>query len=326
MRAIFIREPGGPEVLELREVPDPLPGPGEITVRVWATALNRADLLQRRGLYPAPPDSPADIPGLEFAGVVEVLGPRSSRFKVGDKVMGVVGGGAYAERLVLHERAAVRAPAGMDLTQAAAIPEAYFTAFDALVLQAGLRSGERVLIHAVGSGVGTAAVQVARLIGARTLGTARSDEKLRKAQRLGLETAILAREAKFAEEAKKATGGAGVDVVLDLVGGAYLDENLRALAPRGRQVVVGLVAGTSAPLNLAALLAKRLEIRGTVLRSRPLEEKIAVAQAFERQMLPALDSGALRPVVDEVMPMAEVQQAHRRMESNETFGKLVLAW
>jgi putative PIG3 family NAD(P)H quinone oxidoreductase len=326
MRAICIREPGGPEVLELRELPDPLPGPGEIRVKVHATALNRADLLQRRGLYPAPPDSPADIPGLEFAGVVEVLGPRASRFKVGDKVMGVVGGGAYAERLVLHERAAVRSPAGMDLTQAAAIPEAYFTAFDALILQAGLRSGERLLIHAVGSGVGTAAVQVARLIGARTLGTARSEEKLRKAQRLGLETAIVAREPKFAEEVKKATGGAGVDVVLDLVGGAYLEENVRALAPRGRQVVVGLVAGTSAPLNLGALLAKRLEIRGTVLRSRPLEEKIAVAQAFERQILPALDSGALRPVVDEVMPMAEVQQAHRRMESNETFGKLVLVW
>lgn len=326
MRAICIREPGGPEVLELREQPDPLPGPGELGIKVHATALNRADLLQRRGLYPAPPDSPADIPGLEFSGVVESLGPRCTRFKVGDKVMGVVGGGGYAERLTIHERAAVRAPAGMDLAQAAAVPEAYFTAFDAMVLQAGLRSGERLLIHAVGSGVGTAAVQLARFIGARALGTARTEDKLRKAQRLGLETAILAKDGKFAEEVKKATSGAGVDAVLDLVGGAYLEENLRALAPKGRQVVVGLVAGASAPLNLGVLLAKRLEIRGTVLRSRPLEEKIAVAQAFERQVLPGLDSGVLRPVVDEVLPMTEVQQAHRRMESNDTFGKLVLAW
>lgn len=326
MRAVFIREPGGLDVLEMRQVPEPEPGPGEIRVAVRATALNRADLLQRRGLYPAPPDAPAGIPGLEFVGQVEQAGPRAGRFRPGDRVMGICGGGAYAEKLIIHERAVVPVPSRLSDTDAAAVPEAFFTGFDALLLQAGVCPGENVLVHAVGSGVGTAAVQIASVAGARTLGTARSPAKLERAKALGLDVGILVEGELFANSVRRATGGRGADIVIDLVGGAYLAENVEALAPGGRQIVLGLVGGLAAELALGLLLNKRLTLRGSVLRSRPIEEKIAVAQAFERQMLPHLETGRLRPVVDVVMPMGEVREAHARMESNANFGKIVLAW
>ncbi len=326
MRAIVIREPGGPEVLELRELPDPEPCPDEILVRVRAAGLNRADLLQRRGHYPAPPDAPADIPGLEFAGEVERCGARAKRFRPGDRVMGIVGGGAYGERLVVHERAAVPIPNSIGLAEAACIPEAFYTAFDAVLVQAGLEPGETLLVHAAGSGVGTAAVQLGALVGARVIGTARTEEKLGRARTLGLDAGIVCPTPDFAGRVKELTAGAGADVLLDLVGGAYARENVAALAEQGRWMLVGLVAGASAELPLGAILSKRLRLLGTALRTRPLEEKITLARAFEKRLLGHFASGRLRPVLDTIFPMAEAAEAHRRMEANVNFGKLVLVW
>lgn len=326
MRAICIREPGGVDVLEMRELAEPEPGPGEIRVAVRATGLNRADLLQRRGLYPPPPGEREDVPGLEFAGAVEALGPRATRFAVGDRVMGLVASGAYAEKVVLHERAAIRVPAGVELVAAAAIPEAFVTAYDALFRQAGLRLGERVLIHAVGSGVGTAALQVARLAGATVIGTSRTADKLARCKPLGLDHALHLTAPRFADEVKVATGGAGVDVVVDLVGGDYVEEDVVALAPKGRLVLVGLTAGNFARLPLGLVLAKRLTLRGAVLRARPLEEKIELAQAFERELVPQFENGRLQPVLDEAVPVSDVKRAHERLEENASFGKLVLVW
>lgn len=326
MRAICIREPGGVDVLEMREIVEPEPGPNEIRVAVRATGLNRADLLQRRGLYPPPAGEREEVPGLEFAGTVEALGRHATRFTVGDKVMGVVGGGAYAEKVVLHERAAIRVPRGMELTSAAAIPEAFVTAWDALLHQARLAPGERVLVHAVASGVGTAAIQIARLVGATAIGTSRTRAKLDRCKALGLEHALETEGPPFASAVKRATGGAGADVVLDLVGGDYVEEDLAAMAQRGRLVVVGLMAGNFTKLPLGLLLAKRIAIFGTVLRARPLEEKIALAQAFEHQIVPHFEKESLVPVIDEVLPVSEVKRAHERLETNNSFGKLVLSW
>ncbi|HCF56379.1 MAG TPA: NAD(P)H-quinone oxidoreductase [Myxococcales bacterium] len=326
MRAVIVREPGGVEVLEQREVADPEPRDGELLVRVKAAGVNRADVLQRRGRYPAPADAPQDILGLEFAGEVEACGRAVSRFRPGDRVMGVVGGGACAERLVIHERIALPVPRGLGFAEAAAIPEAFLTAFDAALLQGALEPGNWLLVHAVGSGVGTAAVQLARLVNARTVGTARSEAKIARARGLGLAVGLVLDKPLFADEVKRRTGGPGADVVLDLVGGAYLEENLRAMAPLGRQIVVGLVAGSSVSLSLGLLLAKRLTLRGTVLRSRSLEERAALALEFERQILPQFEQGALRPIVDRVLPMAEIAEAHRLIEANASFGKLVLSW
>ena len=318
MKAVVIARPGGPEVLELHEVATPEPGRGEVRVRVRATAVNRADLLQRMGAYPAPPDAPADIPGLEFAGEIDALGDAAGDWKVGDRVFGLCGGGAYAEALVAHGRALARMPDQLSFTDAAAVPEAFITAWDAMVTQARLAAGESVLIHAVGSGVGTAAVQIARVIGARSVGTARTPDKLERARALGLDSGVLVEGGKFA-------GAVGpVHVVLELVGGQYLAEDLACLLPRGRVVLVGLMAGVRADLDLGALLRKRLTIQGTVLRSRPLEEKIEATQAFVRHLVPLLARGALRPVVDRVMPLAEAGAAHTYVASNQGFGKTVL--
>lgn len=330
MKAVRITARGGPEVLRIEEVREPTPGPGELLVQVRASALNRADLLQSLGFYPAPPDVPQDIPGLEYAGEVQATGSRVRRFKPGDRVMGITGGAAFAERLVIHEREAVPLPPGLDFAQAAAVPEAFFTAFDALVLQAGLRSGEHVLIHAVASGVGTAASQLAAALGANVIGTSRSREKLaRCATTLGVHhpVEISPPQPRFAEQVKAATGGRGADLVLDLVGGGdYLGETVSACAERARILVVGLLGGRSAEVDLGTLLRKRIHLIGTVLRSRPLEEKIAVAQAFERQVLPLFAAGRLAPVVDSVLPMEDIQQGARRMLDNALLGKVVLRW
>ena len=328
MLALRITRPGGPEVLDLEERPAPLPGPSDLLVRVRATALNRADLLQLRGGYPAPPGVPADVPGLEYAGEVLAIGPLVRRFKVGDRVMGLVGGGAFAEQLVTHEREALPVPENLDFTQAAALPEAYLTAFDALVLQGGLRLGETVLIHAVASGVGSAAVQLCRALGARVLGTGRNAEKLSRASAWGVEKTVLCDTSppRFADTVREATGGRGVDLALDLVGGDYLPETLRAMAPQGRILLVGLVAGRQASVELDVLLTRRLRLTGTVLRSRPPEEKMALAQAAERHLLPLFRSGALTPIIDAVYPLREAREALSRMARNETVGKLVLRW
>jgi putative PIG3 family NAD(P)H quinone oxidoreductase len=321
MKAIVIARPGGPEVLELRDVDSPQPSRGEVRVRVRATAINRADLLQRLGAYPAPPDAPADIPGLEFAGEIDAVGDGVREFSVGDRVLGLAGGGTYAEELVLHARAVARLPDGLSFVEAAAIPEAFITAWDAMVTQGRLAAGETVLINAVGSGVGTAAVQLARAIGARTVGTARTAAKLERARALGLDEGVVA-AGPFGAEVRRRTGG--VDVVLELVGGGYLAEDLQCLAPRGRLILVGLMGGARAEIDLGLLLGKRVELHGTVLRSRPLEEKITAMQAFARHVLPLFARRALAPVVDRVLPLASAAEAHTYVASNEGFGKVVL--
>jgi NADPH2:quinone reductase len=322
MRAIVITRPGGPEVLELQDRPTPEPSRGEVRIRVRATAVNRADLLQRMGGYPAPADAPPDIPGLEYAGEIEELGPDAGDWKVGDRVFGLCGGGSYAEQLVTHARTVARMPAGMSFTDAAAVPEAFITAWDAMVTQAGLGAGETVLIHAAGSGVGTAAVQIGRAIGARTIGTARTAAKLDRLRTMGLDHAVAAPGGKFA--AAVAEHGAP-DVILELVGGPYLAEDLLCVAPRGRIVLVGLLAGARAELELGRLLHKRLRLFGTVLRARPLEEKIAATQELVRHLVPLFERGALEPVVDRVLPLSAAAEAHAHVASNEGFGKVVLA-
>jgi putative PIG3 family NAD(P)H quinone oxidoreductase len=321
MRAIAISRPGGPDVLQLVDRPLPEPSRGEVRVRVRAAAVNRADLLQRMGAYPAPPDAPADIPGLELAGEVDAIGPGVERLTVGDRVFGLVGGGAYAEAIVTHERALARIPARLSFEEAAAVPEAFITAHDAIVGQAGLAGGECLLVHAVGSGVGTAAVQLGRALGAYVIGTARTADKLERARALGLDAGVVPQGGRFAE----AVGEHGAPaVVLELVGGGYVDEDIRCIAPLGRVVLVGLLAGARHEVDLALVLRKRARIFGTVLRARPLEEKIAVMRVFESQVVPMLERGKLEPVIDAVLPLEEAAAAHARMASNAGFGKLVL--
>jgi putative PIG3 family NAD(P)H quinone oxidoreductase len=324
MKAIVITEFGGPEVLALRDVPAPVPSRGEVRVRVRATAVNRADLIQRMGMYPAPPGDPPDIPGLEFAGEVDALGNDVTTLALGDRVFGLVGGGAYAEHVVANERALAKIPDALSFEQAAAVPEAFITAYDAMVAQGALAAGERVLVHAAGSGVGTAAVQIARAVGARCIGTARTPEKLERAKTIGMHEGVVASGGKFAEAVMRATGGAGVDVVLELVGGAYVAEDLACIAPRGRIVLVGLMAGAQVDLDLRAVLKKRVSVVGTVLRARPLEEKIAAARAFERHVVPLLASGALQPIVDRTFALHDAPAAHAYVAANEGFGKVVL--
>jgi putative PIG3 family NAD(P)H quinone oxidoreductase len=318
MKAIVIARFGGPDVLELRDVPAPEPGAGEARVRVRATAVNRADLLQRMGAYAAPPDAPQDIPGLEFAGEVDAVG-RGVDLPVGTRVFALAGGGTYAEHVVVHARTLARIPAGMSFVDAAAVPEAFLTAYDAMVAQGRLAAGECVLVHAVGSGVGTAAVQIARAIGARAVGTSRTADKIERARDLGMTAGIVTTDGKFADRLPEPP-----DVILDLVGGAYVAEDVRCAARRGRIIVVGLMAGTRADVDFALVLHKRLEIRGTVLRARPLEEKIHAGQMLERNIAPLLAAGTLRPIVDRVLPLAVAAQAHAAMGANEGFGKMVL--
>jgi putative PIG3 family NAD(P)H quinone oxidoreductase len=326
MRAIVISRPGGPEVLEQQDRPMPEPGAGQVRVRVHASALNRADLMQRQGNYPPPPGASPDIPGMEYAGEVDALGAGTMLWRVGDRVMGIVGGGAHAEYLVTHEREALPVPVGLSWEDAAAIPEVFLTAYDALFTRLDLRLGERVLVHAVGSGVGTAVLQLARLAGAIVIGTSRSADKLARARDLGLEHAIDASTGDWAAAVETAVGQNGVHAVVDLVGGGYLRGDLRVLAPRGRLAIVGLTGGRTTELDMGMVLGKRLRIVGTVLRSRPIEEKIALAREFADRAIPFFESGRLRPVVERVFPFGEISSAHELMESNATFGKVVLRW
>ena len=324
MRAIVIREPGGPEVLELREVPEPQPPFGHVRVAVAFAGVNRADLLQRAGFYPAPPGAPQDIPGLEYSGTIDAVGEGATRFAVGDRVFGLVAGGACAEKLVAHEREVTPTPVGLDDRAAAAAPEAFVTAYDALVTRGGLQPGERVLVHAAGSGVGTAAIQVARALGCFVVGTSRTADKLDRCRELGLGAGIVPEGQAFAQQVLDATGGRGVDVVVDLVGGGYTRESIAACAPRGRVVVVGLTGGGTAEISLAELLRKRITLVGTVLRARPLEEKIEAARLLERNLSPWLTEKRVRPIVDRVLPLAEAAAAHAYVAGNASFGKVVL--
>ncbi len=327
-RAVLIDGKGDVDVLRIGELEVREPGAGEILVEIAAAGLNRADLLQRRGFYPAPKGAPSNVPGLEYAGTVRTLGHGVTEFAVGDEVMGIVAGGGMASAIVVHAREALRVPAGMSLTDAAAIPEVVLTAYDALFLQGGLGPGDSVLLHAVGSGIGTAALQLARAVSARPIGTSRTRDKLERCKPFGLpdEDALLVEDKRFAEAALRCTAGRGVDLILDTVGAAYLAENVNALASRGTLVVIGLLAGANAELALGALLAKRARVIGSVLRTRPLEEKADLAQRFSHEILPLFERKALVPVVDSVLPMAEVREAHRRLEANDSFGKLVLQW
>jgi putative PIG3 family NAD(P)H quinone oxidoreductase len=324
MRTIVVSRFGGPEVLTLVEREPPEPSRNEVRVRVRAAGVNRADILQRLGRYPAPSDAPSDILGLEFAGEVEALGPGATVWKIGDRVFGLVGGGAYAEALVTHERLLAAIPPGMSFTDAAAAPEAFITAYDAMTVQGKLAMGETVLIHAAGSGVGTAAIQLARLSGARSIGTARGEGKLERARELGLDHGIAVTGPSFAGEVMHRTAGRGAHVVLELVGGEYLREDLECVGYEGRIVLVGLMAGATVKLDLGTVLRQRVMLRGTVLRSRPLEQKLDAMQAFARHVVPLLANGALRPVVDRVLPLADAAAAHSYVEENHSFGKVVL--
>ena len=326
MKAVVITRPGGPEVLEIQDRPTPAPGIGQVRIQVRGSALNRADILQREGNYPVPPGAPVDIIGMEYVGEVDALGEGVTLWKVGDRVMGIVGGGGHAEYLLVHEREVMRMPASLSWEDAAAIPEAFLTAYDALFARLNLRTGETLLIHAVASGVGTAALQIAKVAGARVVGTARTPEKLSRARELGLDIAVDASSGDWTAAVEKSVGRESVNAVLDLVGGNYLEGNLRIVTHKGRIVVVGLTGGGTAQFSMHVLLRKRLTMIGTVLRARPLEEKITLAREFSERMVPLFDSRRLRPVVDRVLSFEEIRDAHRLMQSNATFGKIVLTW
>jgi putative PIG3 family NAD(P)H quinone oxidoreductase len=324
MRAIVLTSYGDPEVLTLAKVPEPEVGPEDVLVEVVATALNRADLLQRRSFYPEPgPARAHEIPGMEFAGQVAAVGTRVSRWSVGDEVMAIVGGGAYAERIAVHERQLMAVPDGIAVADAAAIPEVGITAHDALVVQGGLRSGGWALVHAGASGVGSMAVQIASALGARAIATA-SKAKLGAVRELGA-AVVVDREAEdFVDAVREATGGIGVDVVLDVVGGDYLKRNVASLRVGGTIVQVGVMGGGRTEIDLGALLPKRAHLVGTVLRPRPLEEKVAASLRFEAEIVPHLASGAIRPVIDRRFPIAEIAEAHRYLESNANVGKVLI--
>ncbi|HYT39615.1 MAG TPA: NAD(P)H-quinone oxidoreductase [Acidimicrobiia bacterium] len=324
MRALVIQE-GGRLVIEDR--PTPEPGTDQVLVRVHGAGINRADLLQRAGRYPAPPGAPPDIPGMEFAGVVETVGSAVATPCPGDRVMGIVAGGAQAEYVVTPAAHCARIPDGLDLIEAGGIPEAYITAHDAMVVQGELMAGQRVLVHAVASGVGTAALQLARCFGAIVVGTSRSKDKLDRAAELGLDHPILAPSgfdpSALAAEITAAAAGP-MDVTVDLIGGPYLGVDIAAAAPGGQIVIVGLIAGRQAELDMGALLAKRLVVRGTVLRSRSSAEKADVTHLFEGQVVPLIARGTIRLVTDAVVPLAEAERGYELVGTDQTFGKVVL--
>lgn len=330
MRAVVITEPGGPEVLAYQERADPPePGGDQVLVRVRAAGVNRADILQRRGLYPAPAGAPQEVPGLEFAGEVEDAGPLVRRWKRGRRVMGIVSGGAQAEYLLVQDGLLADVPESLDWVEAAALPEVFITAHDALFTQMGLTLGETVLVHSAASGVGTAAVQLAHAAGCLVFGTSRTPEKLERVRALGLDEAIVVpgeNAEVFADHILEATAGLGVNAILDLVGAPYLAANLKALAPLGRLICVGMTAGAKSEIDLGMLLHKRLKVTGTVLRARSTAEKSAAVRRFVDQVLPLVRCGMLRAVVDSTFPAAQVAEAHKRLQENGTFGKVVLTF
>jgi tumor protein p53-inducible protein 3 len=323
MLAIVVTEPGGTENLRLVEVPDPELRDGHVLIDVKATALNRADLLQRRGAYP-PPKGETDILGLECAGVVAKVGAGVGSFREGDRVMALLGGGGYAERVVVHEKMAIPIPERLGFEEAAAIPEAFLTAREALFTLGRVTANGVVLIHAAAGGVGSAAVQLAKIAGARVVATAGSAEKVEKVRALGAHTVVNYRTEDFAAVTLATSEKRGADAVLDFVGASYFGKHASCLAVGGRLVVIGVMGGTSVDLNLGWLLMRRAQILGLVMRSRPLLDKIAITQTFIRESLPLLADGSLRPIIDCVLPLSEAAKAHDRMEANENVGKIVL--
>lgn len=342
MKAAWITRAGGPDVLEIRPVPRPTASADQVLIKVHASALNRADLLQRQGRYPAPAGFPAEIPGLEFAGEIAEAGPLARMWKPGQRVFGLTGGGAHAEYIATHERLLAAIPDNLNWAEAGAVPEAFITAHDALWKQAALRPGETVLIHAVGSGVGLAAVQLTRAMNAVPYGTSRTLEKLDAAMGRGMEAGAVVKNDSSKNDtnkkddmhsfdalialAEKWTGGQGIDVVLDLAGGPYVQASQKLMAVRGRMILVGSVAGGAYELESRYVMSKRLTIQGTVLRARSLEEKIEVTQAFAAEVVPLFAKKILRPDIDSTFKMDRIAEAHERLESNRTTGKVVVEW
>jgi putative PIG3 family NAD(P)H quinone oxidoreductase len=322
MRAVVLRSHGGPECLTLEELPDPVPAPDEVLIRIHSTALNRADLLQVMGLYPNPRPADAEIPGLEFAGVVEAVGSRVTMWLAGDQVMGIEAGGAYAELIAVHERQLMPVPASVGLAEAAAIPEVFLTAWDALVVQGGLTSGRWALVHAGASGVGTAAIQISRAIGAFIAVTC-SAGKADLCRSLGAHLVLERSPHDWLADAKSARPQ-GFDTVLDVVGGDEVDRNLQAVATKGTIVQVGLMGGGSTQVNVGALLTKRATWIGTTLRARPIEEKVALTRRFAAEILPLFDTGSLRPVIDSRFALDDIADAHRHMAANANAGKIMV--
>src|SRR5436190_7313223 len=325
MKAVYIKEFGGIENLEIREVPDPQPAEGdEVLVRVRAAGLNRADLLQRRGLYPPPAGYSANIPGLEFAGEIESARDSVDGCKKGDRVFGITAGEAQAEFLLIDSSLVTQIPDTLNFAEAAAVPEAFITAHDAVFTQAELERGDSLLIHAVGSGVGLAALQLAKANGVETFGTSRTTEKLKRRREYGLDHEIAASDGQFVDKLLKLTGGTGIDVILDLVGGSYFEQNLRSLKTKGRLMLVGTTSGSKAEIDLSIAMRKRAKIIGTVLRARSTKEKAAAVRIFAKDVVPLFTNGKILPNVDRVFPASEVRTGHRYLESNESFGKVIL--
>jgi putative PIG3 family NAD(P)H quinone oxidoreductase len=323
MRAIVIEKPGDESVLQLGEVPSPALGPDDLRIRVAACAVNRADLLQRQGMYPPPPGA-SPILGLECAGTVSEVGANVRGFALGERVMALLAGGGYAEEVVVHAGSAMKVPSALTLEEAAAIPEVFLTVFLNVFQLAQLSDGGWLLVHGGGSGIGTAAIQLAKRAGARVIVTAGSDAKCAQCKALGADVAVNYRTEKFVDAVKHATGGRGVDVVLDSIGAPYLEDNLASLAIGGRLALIGLMGGAKAEINLGALLARRQSVIGSTLRARPVEEKAAIVRGFVARFGDDLAAGRIRAVVDRVLPLARAGDAHRAMKASEHFGKIVL--
>ncbi len=323
MKAVVITEFGGPEVLQLQDVPDPVVGPGEVVVDVAATAVNRADLLQRAGHYPPPPGAPA-WPGLECSGVISAVGAGVLHWNVGDEVCALLTGGGYAERVLVPTGQLLPVPAGVDLVSAAALPEVTCTVWSNVFMAAGLRPGELLLVHGGGSGIGTMAIQLAVQVGARVAVTAGSAEKLEACRGLGAEILINYRDQDFVAALQEATDGAGADVLLDIMGASYLGRNVRALATNGRLATIGMQGGSKGELDLGLLMSRRAAIIATTLRARPAEEKAAIVASVGEHVWPLLAAGTVHPVVSETLPLAQAGRAHQLMTESSHVGKILL--
>ncbi|MGP0224912.1 MULTISPECIES: NAD(P)H-quinone oxidoreductase [unclassified Paenarthrobacter] len=325
MKAVYISEPGGPEVLEVRDVPAPVPGEGEVLIDVVAAGLNRADVQQRRGFYPPPPGA-SDIPGLEVSGRIAAFGPGVTKaFSLGDKVVALLAGGGYAQQVAVPAEQVLRLPEGVDLITAASLPETAATVYSNLIMTAQLQPGETVLVHGATGGIGTMAIQLAKAYGANVAATAGTDEKAGTAKAfLGADIAINYSEENFPESLKAQNGGRGADVILDVVGAKYLQQNLDALADYGRLIVIGLQGGTTAEINLGQLLSKRAAVIGTALRPRPVAEKGIIMSAVRESVWPMLADGRIKPLVARTFPLDQVREAHEYFDSGEHVGKVLL--
>ena len=323
MRAVTATEPGGPEVLTLTDLPDPTAGAGEVVIDVAATAVNRADTLQRQGLYPPPPGASAVL-GLECSGTISAVGPGVDRWRVGDEVCALLAGGGYAEKVSVPAGQVMPVPQGVDLVTAGALPEVACTVWSNVFMVAGLGPDETLLVHGGAGGIGTLAIQVAKALGARVLATAGAEEKLALCRELGADVAINYREQDFVEEVKSATDGQGADVILDIMGAKYLDRNVSALATEGRLVIIGMQGGVKGELNIGKLLAKRGAVIATALRSRPVEEKAAICAAVAEHVWPLVAGGSVRTIVHRTLPLSEAAEAHRLLESGDHVGKIVM--